>query len=190
MRLYVNLVSRHRILAINHINTGKTLMMQTCTLSLIVIKDDEYNFRQQGENSLVTGTGIFQFRGREDMEFASIPFSARNLSAELIESQNTDKVLCTCKGYITFEENIPLFNIEDAEIAEINTEPQPETQIKSEFASKPTAKSQGKTKPQFQPQSKSKPVSKQQSEAELTAFESSFQPEMELNESEYTHIPF
>jgi hypothetical protein len=162
-------------------------MMQTCTLSLIVLKDDEYDFRQQGENSLVTGTGIFQFRGREDMEFASIPFSARNLSAELIESQNTDKILCTCKGYITFEENIPVFNIEDAEI---KTEPQPETQIKPEFASQLTAKSQGKTKPEFQPQSKSKPVYKQQSEAELTSFESSFQTEMELDESEYTHIPF
>ena len=165
-------------------------MMQTCTLSLIVIKDDEYDFRQQGENSLVTGTGIFEFRGREDMEFASIPFSAKNLSAELIESQNTEKILCTCKGYITFEENIPVFNIEDAEIAEIKTEPQPKTQVKPEIASKLTAKSQGKTKPEFQPQSKSKPVSKQQSEAELTSFESGFQTEMELDESEYTHIPF
>jgi hypothetical protein len=165
-------------------------MMQTCTLSLIVIKDDEYDFRQQGENSLVTGNGIFEFRGREDMEFASIPFSAKNLSAELIESQNTDKILCACKGYITFEENIPVFNIEDAEIVETKTETPPETQAQPDSESKLSAKNKGKMKPAFQPQFESKSASKLQSEAELTSFESSFEMEEELEESEYTHIPF
>jgi hypothetical protein len=194
-------------------------MMQTCTLSLIVVKNNGYDFRLQGDNCCATGTGIFQFRGREGMEFATVPFSARNLPARLIESQNTDRVSCTCKGYITFEENIPLFYIEDAEIqAQMQAQTQPDAEVgmdkeslsnsKMQPQPAPTAdlpldsqlpagsepkqtKSRRKKKavPQVPPEPKQQPTVPP--DAEQIVFENGFTTtEVDLDESEYIHIPF
>jgi hypothetical protein len=188
-------------------------MMQTCTLSLIVLKDSDYDFRLQGDNCFAAGTGIFQFRGREGMEFATIPFSARNQPAMLVEAQISSKVLCTCKGYITFEENIPLFNIEDAEI-QTETAPVPEAgsdekpldgvgiqpegqhqpevapvaQQPAETASEPTASRRRKEKSNPQTPPQKQPKSKALSQPE--EFENSFDTAAALDESEYIHVPF
>ncbi|MCU0543241.1 MAG: hypothetical protein MUE44_13885 [Oscillatoriaceae cyanobacterium Prado104] len=190
-------------------------MMQTCTLSLIVLKDSGYDFRQQGDNCFAAGTGIFQFRGREGMEFATIPFSARNQPALLVEAQTSNKVLCTCKGYITFEENIPLFNIEEAEI-QTETAPvpeagsdekpldgveiQPEGQHQSAVApvakqpaeteSKPTASKRRKEKSNSQTPPEKQPKSEAILQPEPTEFENSFDAAAALDESEYIPIPF
>lgn len=188
-------------------------MMQTCTLSLIVFKDSDYNFRQQGDNCFAAGTGIFQFRGREGIEFATIPFSARNQPALLVEAQISNKVLCTCKGYITFEENIPLFNIEDAEIqtetaavpeagsdekplSEVGIQPScqhqsgvsPVARVQAETESKPTAKSRRKQKSTPQNELEKQPKSEAISQPE--EFEDGFDTAAALDESEYIHVPF
>lgn len=190
-------------------------MMQTCTLSLIVFKDSDYTFSQQGDNCFAAGTGIFQFRGREGMEFATIPFSARNQPALLVESQISNKVLCTCKGYITFEENIPLFNIEEAEIQTENApvpeagsdeKPlsevgiQPETQQQPEVApvarqqaeteSKPTASRRRKEKSNSQKPPEKQPKSEAISQPEPAEFEDGFDTAAALDESEYVPVPF